>query len=177
MLKKLRFVLGFAIFVFLAYAIYTQVTKTSCRSLRLECQKETVVFERVYFKEKVHAFQEAIRTQGLVVDLETQKSHYAPSKLFERLDLNEVRNILIREFGETPSKDSLRLHVLIYENDPLDPGKKTKEAKLYAGYVVFSFFEGADLVYKIQIDFMDKKGEDIAKRIACAKASLMALEG
>lgn len=177
MLKKLLFVLGFTIFVFLAYAIYTQVTKTSCRAMRLECHKETVVFERIYLQKEVKALQEVIQSKGVRLELETQKAHYSPSKLFKILDLENVRRDILKTFGEASSQAPLRLHVLLYENDPLDPGKKTKEAKLYAGYVVFSFYKDDALVYKIQIDFMDKEGKDIAKRIACAKASLMALEG
>lgn len=175
MFKKLLFGIGFTIFVLLAYAIYTQATKTSCRSLRLECHKETVVFERIYVQDEVKALKEDIRLRGVSLDLETQKAHYSPSKLFEILDLEAVRHDILKEFKEASSQDAPRLHVLLYENDPLDPGKKTKEAKLYAGYLVFSFYRGVDLVYKMQIDFMDKEGKDIAKRIGCVKASFIAL--
>lgn len=175
MAKKLVLALGLAVVFVLVYAVYTQVTKSSCRTMRLDCHKETVVFERVYLPEEVKAFKEAVQSKGVKLEIETQKAHYAPSKLFDSLDLENVRRDMLKVFGEALSQEAPRLHVLIYENDPLDPGKKTKEAKLYAGYVVFSFYKGEDLVYKIQIDFMDKEGKDIAKRIACAQASLMAL--
>lgn len=175
MLKKLGFVLGFGVILLLGHAIYTQATKSGCRAMRLECHKETVVFERIYLQDEVKALKETIRSKGVFLEIETQKAHYSPSKLFEILDLEGVRNDTLKEFGNASSQDAPRLHVLLYENDPLDPGKKTKEAKLYAGYLVFSFYKGVDLVYKIQIDFMDKEGKDITKRIACAKESLMAL--
>lgn len=175
MVKKLGLELGLSVVLILGYALYPQTTKNSSRAMRVECHKETIVFERIYLQEQVKALKEAIQSGSITLELETQKSHYSPSKLFDSLDLEEVRRVMEKTFGETSSPTSPRLHVLIYENDPLDPGKKTKEAKLYAGYLVFSFYEGADLVYKIQIDFMDKEGKDIAKRIACAKASLMAL--
>lgn len=174
MVKKLGLALGLGVVLILGYAIYTQATKSGCRAMRLECHQETVVFERIYLQEEVKALKETIRSKGVFLELETQKAHYSPSKLFEILDLEAVRHNIQKTFGEASSQDT-RLHVLLYENDPLDPGKKTKEAKLYAGYLVFSFYKGVDLVYKIQIDFMDKEGKDITKRIACAKESLMAL--
>ena len=175
MVKKLRLALGLGIVLILGYAIYTQATKSGCRAMRLECHKETVVFERIYLQDEVKALKEAIRLGGVSLELETQKAHYSPSKLFEILDLEAVRQDIQKAFKEASSQDAPRLHVLVYENDPLDPGKKTKEAKLYAGYLVFSFYKGVDLVYKMQIDFMDKEGKDIAKRIGCVKASFIAL--
>lgn len=173
MLKKLGLLLGLVVILVIGYAIYTQTTKSSCRSLRLACHKEVIVFERIYAQEQLHALIEAIRIEGVSLEIETQKAYYAPSKLFDLLDLFDVRSVLEKEFGKASSSQAPRLNVLIYENDSLDPGKKSKEAKLYAGYLVFSFYKGADLVYKVQIDFMDKAGKDIAKRIACAKASLL----
>lgn len=175
MVKKLGLALGLGVVLILGYAVYSQATKSGCRAMRLDCHKETVVFERVYLQDEVEALKEAVQSKGIKLELETQKAHYSPSKLFEILDLEAVRRDTLKAFGEASSQEAVRLHVLIYENDPLDPGKKTKEAKLYAGYLVFSFYKGADLVYKIQIDFMDKEGKDIAKRITCAQASLMAL--
>ena len=175
MVKKLGLALGLGIVLILGYAIYTQATKSGCRAMRLECHKETVVFERIYLQDEVKALKEAIRLGGVFLELETQKAHYSPSKLFEILDLEAVRQDIQKAFKEASSQDAPRLHVLVYENDPLDPGKKTKEAKLYAGYLVFSFYKGVDLVYKIQIDFMDKEGKDITKRIGCVKASFIAL--
>ncbi len=174
MLKMLGIIVGVGLVLVLGSAIFSQATKSGARSMQLPCQKEVVVFERVYVPEQIHALKEAIRLEGVVLKLQIQKSHYSPSKLFDTLDLNEVEHIVAKEFGEASSAPHLDL--LIYENDPLDPGKKTQEAKLYAGYLVFGFYVGDTLVYKIQIDFMDKKGMDIAKRIACAKASLMALQ-
>ncbi|KFL34161.1 MULTISPECIES: hypothetical protein [unclassified Sulfurospirillum] len=176
MLKVVSIVVGLVVALVLGNAIYAQLTKSGSRSMNLSCQKEVVVFERVYFQEQIHALKEATHLKGVELKLQIQKARYAPSKLFETLDLEEVKHILTKEFGEASSQNVPRLDLLIYENDPLDPGKKTKEAKLYAGYLVFGFYMGEALIYKIQIDFMDKEGKDIAKRIACAKASLMALQ-
>ena len=175
MLKIFGIGVGLVVVLVLGSAIYTQLTKSGSRSMHLSCQKEVVVFERVYFKEQISTLKEATHSKGVELKLQIQKAHYSTSKLFDTLDLKEVRQTLLKEFGEASSQNTPRLDLLIYENDPLDPGKKTKEAKLYAGYLVFGFYMGDELIYKIQIDFMDKEGKDIAKRIACAKASLMAL--
>lgn len=179
MVKMLSWLLGLGVVFVLGNAIYTQATKqtskSSCSATRLECHNEVVVFERIYLHKEIKSLKELIRSKGVFLELETQKAHYSPSKLFEILDLGEIRHVMVKEFGNTPSQDAPRLHMLIYENDPLDPGKKTKEAKLYAGYLVFSFYKGSNLVYKVQIDFMDQQGKDIVKRITCAKESLMSL--
>ena len=77
--------------------------------------------------------------------------------------------------SEQKNEQPYRLMLIIYD-DPNDPNKKTEKSKLYAGYLVFSFKLKNTLIYKIQIDFIDKKGADISKVLDCAIKSLNSLK-
>ena len=98
------------------------------------------------------------------------------SKLFEFVDADKTSEMILHSFGfENNQTSQLELAVLLYENDKLDPGKKSEEAKKYAGYLVFDFSISGVLIYKIQIDFMDMQGKDIEKRVDCAMKSVQSL--
>ena len=63
----------------------------------------------------------------------------------------------------------------IYENDKDDSGKKNKDAKNYAGYLVFEFKYKNILVYKIQTDYMKLDASDIEDRMNCAIKSFTSI--
>lgn len=174
-LKKSTFLILFVIVVVLGYAIYQQISKSECRSKRIACHQEVVVFERIYHANRVALLNETLKNGKIHLVFDIQKSHYAPSQLFRYVDVQKLKEQIQRRFGEEETKSEVMLSVLLYENDPLDPGKKTQEAKLYAGYLVFGFHLHGELVYKIQIDFMDKEGKDIDKRVECVYRSLLSL--
>ena len=103
-----------------------------------------------------------------------EKATYAPSKLFNYVKLSDIDKITQIELDSYIVKkevldDKLRISYYIYENDVGDPGKKTKKSKLYAGYVVYKFYnKNNKLIYQSQIDFMNKQGADIAQSVKCA---------
>jgi hypothetical protein len=63
----------------------------------------------------------------------------------------------------------------IYENDKEDKGKKNKDALLYAGYLVFEFKLDNEILYKIQIDYMQTDASDIKSRVNCAIESFLTI--
>lgn len=179
-----NFLLGTIIAIitfYLAGGIYKKLT-THANVTKLPCQEEVVVFERLYEKPLLQEIQKAVYEQAYDVSIEFQKSYYMPTKLFEYVHKDEIKQVVLQTL-QTYKKtlhvkeESLHVKVLVYENDKLDPGKKTAKSKLYAGYLVFDFYEGKTLVYKVQIDFIQPHGEDIAKRIKCAIKSLMNYQG
>ena len=175
---KKYLLLGVAFFIVsvVAFSAFKQINKSS-RASRLGCQKEVVVFERIYEPTKITLLHDLISKKVAKISLKAEKSNYMKTRLFEFVDPNQVQENIIQTFGLTNSENAkdLGLQVLLYENDKLDPGKKNDEAKKYAGYLVFDFYAKNQLIYKIQLDFMDLQGKDIAKRIDCAKQSLQTL--
>jgi hypothetical protein len=161
--------------------MYQQVNKTATSS-RISCQKEVATFERVYKPKDIRFAQEQIKNGHIKVSSSVQKAHYSRSKLFDYVKLSDVDKIVddtLKKYNTSSEKkeENLEINYYIYENDVNDPGKKTKRSKLYAGYVVFQFYnQKQELVYQVQIDFMNKQGEDIPKRVECAIKSFMTLK-
>lgn len=165
---------------FLADSIYTQVTKdkTPGKAKRIECQTKTTTFERGFGDEDIKKAQTKLEQGEVEFSSTIEKAIYVKSELFEYVKLEETDKIfalaLEKEIKkETESKGQLlKISYNIYENDVGDPGKKTKASKLYAGYVVMQVKNDKNkVIYKVQIDFMDKKGADIAQSIECCVKS------
>ncbi|MEA1918643.1 MAG: hypothetical protein U9N52_02280 [Campylobacterota bacterium] len=157
--------------------IYDQMNKEKPRLSRLDCQKEMIVYEKVYDAEALERAKIALKEGLLSIDSSIQKSKYMKSKLFEYVDINEV-DVLLKEAvakHHTQSDSDKALHVsyYIYENDKKDPGKKSPKSKLYAGYIHMTFSVDGIKAYVTQVDFMDMQGKDIEKRIACALATFL----
>lgn len=160
----------------IAVSAYKQFNKKGAKSSRLECQKEVVVFEKIYASEKLAELKNLLAKQNVKYSFRVEKSKYMESKLFEFVDADKTSEMILHSFGfENNQTSQLELAVLLYENDKLDPGKKSEEAKKYAGYLVFDFSISGVLIYKIQIDFMDMQGKDIEKRVDCAMKSVQSL--
>jgi hypothetical protein len=51
----------------------------------------------------------------------------------------------------------------------------TKKAKMYEGYLLFEYKLDTKLIYKMQIDFLDKEGRDIGSVMECSLKSLWSL--
>lgn len=179
---KMRFVwIGIIIVLIgiIAQSIYKEATKTGAKSVRLACHKKSTVFEKVVAPEFVKELQENIKHSHLSIQIQAQKAQYGASELFEHVSVEDVLSMTKQELAKyqtdlKPMKKAL-IDVLVYENDINDPGKKNMEAKLYAGYLVYSFMLDDTLVYKIQVDFMNKQAKDVPDRIACAIESFMSL--
>ncbi|MGM0534188.1 MAG: hypothetical protein ACQERK_06825, partial [Campylobacterota bacterium] len=119
------------------------------------------------------------KAQNYEIKPRVQKAEYMDSQLFTHIGKEEVVDLLKARLAEDQSSvqtdKNAVIDLLIYENDKKDPKKKTEKAKLYAGYLTLDFTVEGTLVYKIQIDFLDMQGKDVADRIDCAVASVMSL--
>jgi hypothetical protein len=179
-----NFLLGFIIATitfYLAQGLYKKLT-THANVTKIPCQMEVVVFERLYEKSLLKELQNALRKGDYTLEVEIRKSRYMKTRLFKYVDKKELQNSIEHTFKKYKKElhvdvPSLHVNVLVYENDKLDPGKKTPKSKLYTGYLVFSFYNKNTLVYKVQIDFMQPHGEDIPKRIECGVESFMKYQG
>ncbi|MDY0117703.1 MAG: hypothetical protein RBR59_09015 [Sulfurimonadaceae bacterium] len=170
-------ILSFVIFI--AVGIYQEATKTGAKSVRMTCHNKTTVFEKVERPELIEEFQENIKHSHLTVRVRDQRAKYATSELFNYISIDDVlfltQQAIKKHQGDLNPMKQAVVDVLIYENDREDPGKKTLESKLYAGYLVFNFLLDETLVYKIQLDFMNKEAKDVPERIECAIESLFTL--
>jgi len=178
LIKYIWLVLSFAFIYILGDAIFTQINK-SAKATRIECQKKATSFERVYLKNEIKLAQERLKNGSVEFTSSIKKAHYAKSKLFEYVKLSDMDTVLasiLKTYAKQKDSKDKKLYIsyYIYENDKDDPGKKTKKSKLYAGYVVFRFLNtNRDLIYQVQIDFMDEKGIDLPQRIKCAVESFI----
>ncbi|MEA3384666.1 MAG: hypothetical protein U9Q20_08385 [Campylobacterota bacterium] len=162
-------------------SIYEEMTKdeTPGKAKRLECQKSVTTFERGFSNDDIKTAQDLLKSGNVVFSSTIEKAIYAQSKLFEFIKLEDTDKIVQQELNKyivkkDPQDEKMNLSYNIYENDIKDPGKKTKKSKLYAGYVVFQVKnKNNKLIYKVQIDFMDKKGADIANSIKCSIKSFV----
>ncbi len=166
--------------IFLVYiigsSIYDQSNKKKARLSRLDCQKEMIIFEKVFNAEALLHVKEALKGGKLTLESSVKKAKYMKTKLFEYVDINDV-DVLVKEniAKHKGAKSDKALHVkyYIYENDKKDPGKKSPKSKLYAGYIHMTFSVDGVKAYVTQVDFMDMQGKDIGKRIECAMATLL----
>jgi len=175
-LKKILFsIIGLGVVLIIANSIYQQINKKVAKSSRIDCHKNVTVFERVYNTEEIKNVQKNIENGSFDIVLKTEPSKYMQSQLFNYVDSNIINQYINDSFGFKSSSDELKINVLLYENDKLDPGKKNDEAKAYAGYLMFDFYLNNTMIYKIQIDFMDMQGRDIGRTIDCIKQSVLSI--
>ncbi len=175
MKKTILIILGIVVFGLVASSIYQQVTKKSAKAQRLECHKNVTVFERVYIQEELPNIKKLLQDGEFVLKMKAERSKYMESKLFDYVDVTEIENYIKSSFGQKNENETLKINVLLYENDKQDPGKKNDEARKYAGYLVFDVYLDKSLVYKIQIDFMDMQGFDIKTKIDCIRQSILSI--
>ena len=171
--------------VFVAYlvgnSIYEQMTKdpTPGKAKRLACQAAVTTFERGFNNNDIIIAQKQLESGDVSFSSTIEKSIYAESKLFNYVKLEDTDKIVQQELNSyiktkniSENIKPLKLSYNIYENDIKDPGKKTKKSKLYAGYIVLQVKnQNNKTIYKVQIDFMDFQGADIAQSIKCSVKS------
>ncbi|MEA2018350.1 MAG: hypothetical protein U9N59_07870 [Campylobacterota bacterium] len=151
----------------------------SGKAKRILCQQKMTSFERGFGDELIKKAQNQLENGNYKFSSYVEKSKYVPSKLFDFVklsDMDEVTSNILKENVKQnkPDDEKLRISYYIYENDVGDPGKKTKKSKLYAGYVVYKFYNTNNkLLYQSQIDFMNKQGDDIPASIQCAIESFV----
>ncbi|RLA77521.1 MAG: hypothetical protein DRG78_17275 [Epsilonproteobacteria bacterium] len=146
----------------------------SGKAKRIPCHKINTAFERGFGDEFIKTAQTQLESGNFKFSSRIEKATYAPSKLFNYVKLADIDKITQLELESYIIKkeladEKLRMSYYIYENDVGDPGKKTKKSKLYAGYVVYKFYNKKNkLIYQSQIDFMNRQGTDIAQSVKCA---------
>ena len=86
-----------------------------------------------------------------------------------------IEKYINKNSSENKENQKLLIDYYIYENDKEDKGKKNKDAKSYAGYLVFEFKYDNKLVYKIQTDYMNIDANDLEERMNCAIDSFISI--
>ncbi|MDD3592360.1 MAG: hypothetical protein PHO65_06945 [Sulfurovum sp.] len=177
-MKYIAAILAFVFLVFLVKVGVDSTAKKSSKSVRLECHKKSTVFERVYDQTLIKEVQRALQKGEFELLSHAKKAQYMESKLFEHVDMKKVDAMVNNAFAAykdpvAESNASVTVDYFVYENDKDDPGKKTKESKLFAGYLRFKVLAGGERIYVIQIDFMDLQGKDIPEKVECAVQSIM----
>ena len=173
-MKNIIFYLIVAILAFFVIeAIYSQFNKKSAKSTSLACHKNITVFERIYLNEELENAKQSIKARNFQYAIKLQPSIYMQTKLFDYIKKEDIETIFTSELNkeENVLKEETKnviIDILVYENDKKDPGKKTAKSKLYAGYLVISIWQNEKQIYRVQVDFLEDKGEDIPSRIKCA---------
>lgn len=179
MIKKFAILFVVAVVGYFILAGLPKKANPNARLSKLPCQKEVVVFERVYDIASLEKVLQYIGEGSFDIGIREDRAIHSKSNLFEYLNILDVKemiqNSLLRYSTRELNQEKKNLHVdvVVYENDKDNPGKKTPASKLYRGYLVISFLLEKDLIYKVQIDFMDFEAKDVPKRVDCAIDTLM----
>jgi len=178
-MRYIKIAVALLLLFFLGLSVFEQITKTGAKASRLSCHTKSTVFEKVHKPSLLKELQNALRSTQTEISVEALKAVYMPSKLFEYIELEDVRQRTKVEFERfihsSTTQRQAKISIVVYENDKLDPGKKNEEAKRYAGYLIYRYYLGSELVYQIQVDFMDPQASDLGEKIACAVESVMSL--
>lgn len=166
---------------FIFYSIFIQATK-SVKSKRLECQSKTTTFEKIFFEEPIIEAINSFKSNNYEIISNIEYSKYMKSHLIDILTKEQsdekLKDVIDKYLSSKDTKASnkkLLINYYIYENDKEDRGKKNKDAKSYAGYLVFEFKYDKKLVYKIQTDYMNLDAKDIDERIDCVVNSFISI--
>ena len=159
----------------LFFALFFVLMLAGCGDNKPVCQKESTCFDKRSDDKKL--LLEAIsklKEKSVNYECRVIPSKYMLTQnVISKDDLQKMSEAL---FGTGDStKDGVRINCAFYENDKLDPGKKSSSCKLFAGYLLYEFYYKDTLIYKIQIDVNEAHGEDIQKRLECIKESILAL--
>ena len=182
-MKKILPVILLLLIIFVCFGVYEQANK-SVKIKRLECQSKTTTFEKIFVEEPVLEAINLLRNNNYTIDSSIKYSKFMKSYLINILtkeqtdeSLKKVINKYINDVDNQIANDKkLLIDYYIYENDKEDNGKKNKDAKQYAGYLMFEFKYDNKLVYKIQTDYMNINGSDIEDRMDCAINSFIAID-
>ena len=158
------------------YAVFKEVTKSS-KIKRLECQTNTTTFEKIFFEEPIKDAIKSLKSNNYEINSYIEYSKYMKSHLINNLSKEQsdeklekiIEKYLDKNLNLNINKNDKKvlINYYVYENDKEDKGKKNKEAKLYAGYLMFEFKYENKLVYKIQTDYMNLEATDLEERMDC----------
>ena len=170
-MKVVYSVLALLFIGLIGQGIYQQITKRSIKSNRLECHKNITMFENLKNEQLLKELKSELADKNYQLVSSLEKATYMKSQLFNHISLKEVDSFIYRYLGE-PTGNKVTIEYRLYENDKLNPGKKTEASKKFAGYINFQFILNKTLVYQSQIDFMQLDGSDIEQRVQCAIESI-----
>ena len=163
------------VFIGVGIGVYQQIMKKTKNFKRLECHKQTTTFERIFFEEPtVNTAIEQLEAKNYEIISRIEFSKIMESNLKGKLSVAELDEMLVDTINNYTNENSKAndkktvIDYYLYENDKADSNKKNENAKKYAGYLMFDFKYNNKLVYKIQTDYMNQDGSDIAQRIDCA---------
>jgi hypothetical protein len=182
MINRTKYIILVLILFAIIDGIYTKLNY-SAKSTRLACHTDVVTFEKVFQQDMISILVKSLKSNNYQINIKADKAIYMKSVMFNYVNIDDIKENIIRHIKEYSSKlphiksinenNKVILEILVYENDKLDPGKKTKKSKLYAGYIEITAKIKNKVIYKIQMDFLDLKGKDIPKRISCITKSIM----
>ncbi len=166
----------------ISYSIYKEVIK-SAKTKRLECQSKTTTFEKIFIENPIEEAINSLESNNYEIKSDIKYSEFMKSYLINILTKEQSDNklkIVIEKYIDknlTKSEKDKKLLIdyYIYENDKEDKGKKNKEAKSYAGYLMFEFKYDNKLVFKIQTDYMNLDANDLEDRMDCAVNSFVSI--
>lgn len=148
---------------------------TGCVDNRPICQKEITTFSKITEDKKL--LKDALKqiaSGNIKHECKIIPPKYMQSQhLINQKELSDLTSQTFHIIN--PKDEAVMLNCTFYENDKLDPNKKSQSCKLYAGYLLYEFSHKNKLVYKIQIDVEKGDFKEFEKRIECVKDSINAL--
>ena len=138
---------------------------------RPECQKAVTTFEK-WSENRALIYKARSNLQAGNYELKVRQifSEYMPSDLngtFENAQLDALMQEAIGTLSN-PQEGALTIDYRLVENDKYDPRKKNPPKKPFSGYLLVSFKQDKQEIYRIQIDYLDPKAADLKERIECA---------
>jgi hypothetical protein len=172
MKKIIIYLLIGAVVLLFGISAYKEATKSGAKAKRLPCHEKVTVFERLYLPNQIDDFK--IENANLSASITLVPSVYQAPKLFKAIPKSEIES-LVKKHLKAKLNESYPLHVkvMVVENDKLDPKKKNNDAKSFLGYIRASYYKNGDLIYQIQVDFLDKN--EIKDTLQCIHQSLMSI--
>lgn len=172
----LLFIFGFILFI--VFGVINKRT-VDIKTKRVTCQNSVTTFEKIYTKDLDFA-KKLLTSSNYEIQSDIEYSKNMKSNLLGNFSTEDSDEILIEVLNNSKSinkkyDEKLLISYYIYENDKKDEGKKNKNAFSYAGYLVFEFKLKNELLYKIQIDYLNTDTSDIKSRIECAIKSFLTI--
>ncbi|RXJ88032.1 hypothetical protein [Arcobacter sp. CECT 8985] len=165
----------------ISYGVYKEVTKVKTKIIRLDCQKKTTTFEKLYDNQQLKKAQKLLFNNSYNLITQIEYSKYMKSKLINHFSKDNFIKIINNSIKEQiksqkkPTEQKLTIKAYLYENDKKDINKKSAKSKLFEGYVLIEFILNNKTLYKIQTDYMNNSSTDIKQRIDCAIKSFITL--
>jgi len=172
-MKQFYLVFVVLLFAFIGYKAYEAIPKDDKKAL--PCQEEVVTFTKIGTnKEFIEKSQKLLREGRYSLKGYEVLAEYSPSMLHTYITIDDLFGMLESRFPISTTKSSpLVINCKIYENDRDSPNKKSNSCKFYSGYIVLEFEYKGELVYKIQMDFIEKDKNEIQKRVDCMLDSFL----